>query len=216
MRDGPTLVAQGSFRIDAERSDRVLTAAVLQVEAYTRNVETFLRGPGFWKGDKRWLPHDTPMGLYWQYLAFMKPRSESPASWSVFFRVFKKLWGTKMVFRKAGGSQHAVCDICVGLKRDIKLSRSTSERETLLKRYMQHVFAQWCDRMVYWSLCCMSVTWCGEALKSGARLFRWSIGSSVLTAIMDGLDQAKFRIPRVDVNGLGREYTQASIVCICF
>lgn len=210
-------IAKGS----SETTDRVIAAAVFQVEAYTRNVESFLRGPGFWKGEKRWLPHDTPLSLYWQYLAFMKTRAtDSPASWSTFFRVFKKLWNTKLAFRQGGGSQHAVCDVCVGLKRDIKLSRSTSERQTLLQRYMKHVFAQWSDRMVYWSLCCLSVTWCSEALAAGTRLLRWSIGSSMITIIIDGVDQAKFRIPRVDVQGLeqpeARESTGCvTIACVC-
>ena len=151
--------------------DRALASKVLNVEAYGRNVESFLRGPGFLAGPKRYLPKGKPMELYWEYLGVMRARQEAPASWSTFWRVWVKIWGKKLRFRKIG--QHASCDICEGLKREIKAAASLSARHVLLDRYLEHIFCQWSDRMVYWALCALSVRWTQEAMKLGSRL-QWA------------------------------------------
>jgi hypothetical protein len=179
------------------------------VEAYGRNVESFLRGPGFWRGPKRYLPPGNPMSLYWEYLAWMRDRTEEPASWSVFFRIFKKLWGVKLKFRKRKG-QHAECDMCVGLKRDIKLARTFPERHGLMQRYMSHIFSQWRDRMVWWSLCTLSVQWSSQSMAIGARMQAISVGASCIAVIADGVDQAKFRVPRVTTDGALHPFPERS------
>ena len=66
----------------AETRDRAIAGAVLHVEAYGRNFESFLRGPGFLEGPKRFLPNGSPMELFWEYVAVMRARSEEPAYWS--------------------------------------------------------------------------------------------------------------------------------------
>lgn len=186
--------------VGEEERQRAIASAVLHVEAYGRNVESFLRGPGFWRGPKRYLPHGTPMSLYWEYLAFMQNRAEGPASWTVFFKIFKKLWGVKLRFRNRKG-QHASCDMCIGLKRDVKLARSMAERHGLLQRYMTHVHAQWRDRMVWWALCTLSVQWASQSMQVAWRMQTVSIAASCIAVIIDGVDQAKFRIPRVTTDG---------------
>jgi len=125
---------------------------------------------------------------------------KDPASWSTFYRVYRKVWGAKLRFRKGKG-QHPTCDVCLGLKKDIKEARSLDERHAFLQRYMSHVFEQWQDRMVYWALCTLSCAWCARALREGSRLLWLTVASSCATIIIDGVDQAKFRIPRIDSEG---------------
>ena len=176
-----------------------MAAAVFSVETYGRNVESFFKGPGFLDGPKRYLPHGKPMELFWQYIAYAKSRGEEAASWSTFYRVFVKTFGNKLQFRTK--SQHASCDICLGLKRDIRAARTFDERRLLLDRYIDHVYKQWSDRVVYWALCTLSVSWTSKAMELGDRLAWLSVASSVVTIIIDGLDQAKFRLPRLDTLG---------------
>lgn len=150
------------------------------------------------------------MSLYWEYVAWMRNRKEEAASWTVFFKVFRKLWGVKLRFRDGKGSMHAECDVCIGLKRDIKVGRSVSERNGLVQRYMTHIFNQWRDRMVWWAICTLSVEWTIKSLSFGAKAFNLSVGASCLAMIVDGIDQAKFRIPRVTTDGATRTHNQTT------
>ena len=84
----------------AEAADRVLAANVLDLEAYGRNVDSFMKGPGFIKGTRRYVPNSSPMSLYWEYLSFMQGRTEPPACWSSFFSVYRKIWLKHLLFRK--------------------------------------------------------------------------------------------------------------------
>jgi len=183
----------------ADVAERAVAASVLEIEAYGRNVESYFRGPGFFRGQRRFVPNGSPMSLYWEYVAFAQGRSESPASFTTFLRVFRRIWKDKLIFRTS--SQHAQCDTCSGLKKDIKSARSDSERHGFLQRYVGHVRNQWQDRMIYWSLCILSTTWATQALAQGARLQWGSVAASCIALIIDGIDQAKFRIPRLDTMG---------------
>ena len=178
---------------------RAISATVFNVEAYGRNAESYLRGPGFLDGPKRWLPHGRPMELYWEYIAFAKARSAETASWSTFYRVYSKIWGVKLSFRTK--TQHATCDICIGLKRDIKEAKSLNARRLPLERYIDHIFRQWTDRVVYWALCELSVSWARHQMQTGYKMSWLSVATSVVVIIVDGLDQAKFRLPRLDTQG---------------
>ena len=178
---------------------RAVAASAINVEAYGRNVESYFRGPGFMQGPKRWLPHGNAMELFWEYIGCARARSQTPASWSTFYRVFSRIWGVKLAFRKR--TQHATCDICIGLKRDIKEARTLSSRHINLEAYIDHIFLQWTDRVVYWSLCELSVGWTRHSMQVGQRLAWLSVATSVVVIIIDGVDQAKFRLPRLDTHG---------------
>ena len=184
-----------------EAAERRKAAAVLEVAAYGRNVDSMMSGPGFHEGPPRHVPHGSCMSLFWEYMGFMKTRGEEPASWSRFYHIFKLVWRDKLRFRKDGGSQHAKCDTCVGLKQDIRNARSLAERHGFLQRYIGHVFEQWRDRMVVWALSTLSVTWTSQAMRLGARLQWICVSSAVLVIVVDGIDPAKFRIPRLSRKG---------------
>ena len=70
-----------------EAAERRKAAAVLEVAAYGRNVDSMMSGPGFHKGPPRHVPHGSCMSLFWEYMCFMKTRGEEPASWSRFYHI---------------------------------------------------------------------------------------------------------------------------------
>ena len=139
---------------------------------------------------------------------FWRQRVPNPKQQTGFWRWFpgvpKNSWPTKHygILLKGGGAQHAECDMCVGPKKDIRASRSLAERHSYLQRYLSHVYDQWRDRMIYWAKCTLSVCWASQAMKLGARLQWASVASSCIACAIDGVDQAKFRIPRLDAAGL--------------
>jgi len=82
----------------------------------------------------------------------------------------------------------SVCDVCFQLKRDIaNNSLQPEQRCAALRLYRQHVGDQYRDRQVLWSL--QSVSGAGFAELDDAE-------ASVMTILADGMDQAKFAIPR--------------------
>ena len=110
-------------------------------------------------------------------------------------RVFRCIFPKQLQFRKGAASQHAECTICWGLKKDIASARTLRDREVLVQRYVAHIWSQWSDRQIWWSLCTLSVSWF-EAQK----LARGFIASSMCCLIIDGMDQAKFRVPRISTS----------------
>ena len=101
---------------EAEVVERKKAAAVLEVEAYGRNVESMLSGPGLLAGPRRYVPHGSCMSLFLGVSGFHGRSRGGACSWTRFHYVFKRIWQSKLRFRKGGGSMRAVCDTCVGLK----------------------------------------------------------------------------------------------------
>ena len=85
------------------------------------------------------------------------------------------------VFGKCAPTRFSRCEVCYQLTKMIS-DRSLSLDEKLghVKTYRAHLHAQYVDR---------SVQWCLNDLSRDAN-------SGVLTILVDGLDQAKFRIPK--------------------
>ena len=92
--------------------------------------------------------------------------------------------------------------MCSGLKADIKAVKTVADKQMLWDRYMLHLTAQWIDKMVWWSLCELSRTWMDAAMKLGSRMSWASVGSSLGCIIVDGIDQSKFRLPRLHPRGI--------------
>lgn len=81
-----------------------------------------------------------------------------------------------------------MCDICFSLKKDINdKTRSPDQRCEALRLYRAHVGDQYRDRQALWSLQSVSC----EALSDMG-----DVDSSVMTILIDGMDQSKFAIPR--------------------
>jgi len=151
------------------------------------------------KGERRFLQHQKPIDLYWEYSTVASQEGDEPASLSTFMKVFKKVFAGHLKFRGAGGSQHAGCDVCLGLKMDYKRSTSLPEQANLMDAYIRHIHSQWRDRQVFWSFCKLSRNYFIQGQQFGFKLVHGSLSTSVATCIEDGMDQAKFRLPRLSL-----------------
>ena len=81
-----------------------------------------------------------------------------------------------------------MCDICYLLKKDISNKKLLpDQRCEALRLYRQHVAEQYRDRQVLWSAQNVS----GEGLSDLD-----AVDASVLAILIDGMDQAKFAVPR--------------------
>jgi hypothetical protein len=135
--------------------------------------------------------------LYWEYQAWCTVKGCPPASFHTFLRAFQA-GRSKLRIRKAG--QHAVCDTCIQLKKDIRKATFPSERQAAIEAYTHHVYEQWLDRQVYAHASELSLQ-CSQMLAGGYTLSNMSRSISQLALIADGIDQAKFRLPRILIKG---------------
>ena len=72
------------------------------------------------------------------------------------------------------------CDVCYQLTKQLSSTTPLDVKLAAISTYRQHLFDQYCDRSACWALADLSRD------KS----------SSVLTVLLDGMDQSKFQIPR--------------------
>ena len=92
---------------------------------------------------------------------------------------------------------HAKCTECELYKRDLRSGTlSLRARAQTMDRYTAHIVQQWLDRQVYENMQDLSRS-CLSALRQGYMWQASVLASSVLSVIEDGMDQAKFRVPRV-------------------
>ena len=152
-------------------------------------------GPGMLGGPLRFLPPGRKVHLYWEFCAWCTSQGlGAAASFHTFLRAFSKC-RDKLRIRKAG--THAVCDTCASLKRAIRVtSKSPKARQHSMEAYTKHILDQWLDRQVYWNAMELSLQ-CREMLRAGHTLSVMARSISQLCLIVDGADQAKFRVPRV-------------------
>ena len=93
--------------------------------------------------------------------------------------IYKRRWREVLGFRQK--SLFSVCEICVLLKEQLSRKSFTMEQKLgALKQYRQHIHDQFADRTIIW------------ALQSESGL----ANSNLLMVSTDGLDQAKFSLPR--------------------
>jgi len=169
----------------------------LYAETSRRPEETIRLGPGMVAGPLRFLPPQKRIHLYWEYVGWCRAGQTAvsePACLNTFLRA---LAGSreKLRIRKAG--THAICDQCLALKRAIRSATFPQARHLAVERYMEHVLVQWQDRQVYWHAQTLSSSSLRSALNNGQRLRDLGRSMSQMCLIVDGIDQAKFRIPRV-------------------
>ena len=129
---------------------------------------------------RRHLPHSSIMDLYLDY----KARFHEPARFATFLRTFRS-WRTRLVFAKA--SQHSKCPDCEHFKELNRRSTSFSDQAQVLQAYRLHLAAQYRDRNQAALLAHHSrQSFAGER----------PVSDSTMYMCMDGMDQAKFRVPR--------------------
>ena len=124
--------------------------------------------------EARYLPPGTMFDVYAQFL----DTSGLKCAWSTFHRCWKQNFKRKLVFRDK--YVFSVCGECVRHKMLIRhLAHDANERLKQRQLYEQHLRQQMKDRHLYWSL------------RASSRL-----KLKCLTIVVDGVDQAKFGIPR--------------------
>ena len=149
---------------------RSVTGFLRSLHQYNSDIEAHMIGPGFFKGERRHLPHGSRTELFFEYRAYCKAvGQEDPASFATFNRIASKVLAPHMQsgylhFRKP--SEHAVCDVCTRLKRSLRFRRgvmaasggSAADADAVAS-YTSHILHQWLDRQVYWSLRTISQAW---------------------------------------------------------
>ena len=153
-------------------------------------------GPGANAGPMRFLPPAKKVHLWWEYRQVQAQQGLEAASWPTFWRALRQMKVAKLLrIRKTGC--HAKCTECEGYKRDLRSGiLALSARAQTMDRYTAHIVQQWLDRQVYENMQDLSRS-CFSALREGYMWQASALASSVLSVIEDGMDQAKFRVPRV-------------------
>ena len=141
---------------------------------------------------KRWLPPGKKIQVYWQYIRHCEDHDIAKCSWSTFKRYWKKIFRHKLGFRKV--SEHSKCDCCEGYERELKHAVDMAARLMIAGMYSEHLHDQWLDRTIYWKRRAIARL-CAESFLAGRHL---PMGvQSLMVIVIDGMDQAKFRCPRM-------------------
>lgn len=101
-----------------------------------------------------------------------------PPGLTTFHRRWFTVWRHVLRIRKS--SQHAECSICFKFRQLLRSTRKTlDDKLEIAHQWRHHLYWQYCDRCVYWSL-----RW-GSRMKE-----------DVLVIIIDALDRSKFMLPK--------------------
>ena len=191
-------------RLDDDNASEEEARAIAQASMHailadsSTAIATF--GPNVHPGPRRYIGVMKPIELYMVFRNWFSCRdleiisgSKEP-SFCTFLRALQiaKPW---LKFRKKAG-QHANCDICVQYKTDLKKMHNPTSRGLLIEEYNKHLLDQWLDREIDFNIASISAE-CAVALRSGQVLGNLSKRLSSCLLRVDGVDQAKFRVPRV-------------------
>ena len=192
-RDGPDTEEDSSDENSGEKVTRAIAAHAMHLESRRNPADLTALGPGMFQGPLRFLPPGKKIHLYWEYMAWSNHWNKPMASWRTFQRAFGKCRHC-LRFRKIG--QHAVCQVCTTLKARLRTTKLPKDRHAVLEEYTEHVLRQWCDRQVYANATSVSLE-CRRLLQDGVCFARMAHSVSQVCMIVDGMDQAKFRLPRI-------------------
>ena len=136
----------------------------------------------------RYIHKQTYAEFYETYVAWSEEKSELPACRTMFEKVFKEKWEHRIKFRSK--TEHARCTTCARIHQQVRNAVSNEEAERFRQDLMGHLKGTFQDRGVYAMFSAASV----ECTAGGVG--RVPDESSVLAMCLDGMDQAKFKIPR--------------------
>ena len=123
---------------------------------------------------KKWLNPGRPADLW--PLFENTPGCTGKASYTTFKRVWRKTFSQILAFRPFG--THSCCTDCSLHQAKIRSAQNAKEKEEASRDYRRHLRSQWKDRQLYWKV--------REKSKQ--------LDGDLLTIIVDGADQAKFRV----------------------
>ncbi len=90
MRGATNLVCKAGVEPDWSIKP-VADAIALTVANYGTDPDMALNGPGTLQGPRRYLQHDSPIHLFWEYIGWCRHSESKPGSYSTFMRVFRKV-----------------------------------------------------------------------------------------------------------------------------
>ena len=176
---------------EADQQDLIVHEALLAV-IDADNAQSLLQQD--WKDlPKRYLPPGQKVVYYWQLVKECTDQGERPPSWTTFKRIWSKHFKHILGFRKS--SQHSKCSTCEGLKHELKAKHTLSDRLQVAGKLSDHLVSQWRDRQVYWRARHLAKLTLTSILRS-AIMVLGLLSLSITTLMIDGMDQAKFRVPR--------------------
>jgi hypothetical protein len=191
----PEVISTISLEEDEAQQERSIASHATYVVSQQNPVDAALVGPSIFRGPLRFVPPGKRVHLYWEYVAWVRNSNVRAASFSTFLRAFGKCRNVLRI-RKTGN--HAVCSTCVDYKAQLSKARYPRDRQNILERYTAHVINQWLDRQVYGNAVSVSMA-CRRLLESGQLMEELAMSASQICMAVDGMDQAKFRLPRVFV-----------------
>ena len=106
------------------------------------------------------------------------------SSWRTFWTVRAGEFKGTMEFR--GRSQHGRCNTCEDYAQSLRTAHSMTQKAELSVAWDQHLNATFRDRRVYYSI-----------NDASTRFWHMMQGSDSIAGLIDGMDQAKFRCPRL-------------------
>jgi hypothetical protein len=187
------VVSTISLEQDEDEQVRSIASHAVYIVSQQNPVDSALVGPLIFRGPQRFLPPGKRVHLYWEYVAWVGTFNARAASFSTFLRAFGQC---RHVLRIRKTGNHAVCSTCVDYKKQLSKARFPKDRQIILERYTAHIIDQWLDRQVYGNAVSISMA-CRRMLDSGQRMVELSMSTSQICMAVDGMDQAKFRLPRM-------------------
>jgi len=154
------------------------------------------RGPALGSAPCRYVGVIRPMEMWWIFRTWCRDMNLQPASFKVFLGALRGAKGY-LRFRKNSG-QHPNCDICAWFKRKLKMHLSSRQRQEIIEDYCRHIADQLMDRHSDRNWMDMSLH-TASLLRNGCLMVSLARALSVIAMRVDGMDQAKFRLPRAHV-----------------
>ena len=175
-----------------EEEERAIAGFALYIANTQEPNAMVCQGPGTNWGPARYIGVMKPIHLYLELEAWCAIQEIPKPSFQTLLRALQRCGCVR--FRKTAG-QHPSCDACVNFKQRLGAPQSPELRAQVLEEYCHHILLQWYDRGVDSNSTELSRT-CRRLLESGARLNTMARQSSFWFVRIDGVDQAKFRVPR--------------------
>ena len=181
--------------------ERLIQSIAQTINTRTTDLEVNMIGPGTFQGPRRSLMHGSRTELYWEYRVFCETNKVQSASYTTFMKVTNKVLkpgqrGNHLRFRKK--TEHGQCDVCYRLRQKVQKAKGDGDKMEFQKDLHRHYLSQWLDRQQYWSCRTMSQQWFSNVISQNERLSQPSnVAWSLACIIEDGMDQCKFKVPRL-------------------